>query len=126
MRKILIHYFIIFIVSTPTVTVAALNTQIVGQSLMLECNLTAVRGITSRVDIIWRNNDGVMEIIRRVNASSLNNNGTVYSASYTIPLLRTIDDGRVYQCEVVINTSPPVMATNNIILDVAGTKCLII
>jgi len=126
LRKILIHYFIIFIVSTPTVTVAALNTQIVGQSLMLECNLTAVRGITSRVDIIWRNNDGVMEIIRRVNASSLNNNGTVYSASYTIPLLRTIDDGRVYQCEVVINTSPPVMATNNIILDVVGKKCLII
>ena len=93
---------------------------------MLECNITAVRGITSRVDIIWCNSDGVMEINRRVNVSSLNNNVTVYSASYNIPLLRTTDDGRVYQCEVVINTSPPVMATNNIILDVVGKKCLII
>ena len=58
-----------------------------------------------------------MEIITRVNASSLNN-VTVYSASYNFPLLSTTDDSRVYQCEVVINTSPPVMATGSLTLDV--------
>ena len=107
----------LFSVSTPTVNVAALNTQIVGQSLTLECSVTTVTGITSRVDILWYNGDGVVEIITRVNASSLNN-VTVYSASYNFPLLSTTDDSRVYQCEVVINTSPPVMATGSLTLDV--------
>ena len=85
---------------------------------MLECSLTAVRGITSRVSIIWRNSDRVVQTITGVNASSLDNNVTVYSAPYTIPLLSTTDDGRVYQCEVVINTSPPVMATDSVELNV--------
>ena len=121
----LIHCVHTLVVSTPTVRIAALNTQIVGQSLTLECSLTAVRGITSRVDVIWRNSDGDVEIITGVNASSLNNNFTMYSASYNIPLLGTTDDGRVYQCEVVINTSPPVMATSSVILDVAGKSLVI-
>jgi len=41
--------------------VVAPNIQTVGQSLTLECSVTAVRGITSRVDIVWKNNDEVVE-----------------------------------------------------------------
>ena len=104
------------------VTVTVPDVLTVGQSLTLECSVTTVRGITSRVDIIWHNSDGALETIAGVNTSSLN---TVYSASYNIPLLSTTDDSRAYQCEVVINTSPPVMATKSIVLDVAG-KCLIV
>jgi len=42
----------------------------------------------------------------------------MYTSTYTIPQLSTTDDDRVYQCEVVINTSPSVMATGSATLDV--------
>ena len=96
------------------------NTQIVGQSLTLECSVTTVRGITSRVDIVWRRGGVGIERVTRVNVSLFMESTEVYSASYTIPLLSTIDDGKVYQCEVVISTSPLVMATDNFTLDVIG------
>ena len=47
-------------------------------------------------------------------------NSLVYTDTYTISLLSTDDDGREYQCEVVINTSPSVMATGSVTLDVMG------
>ena len=100
------------IVNTP-------NTQTVGQSLTLQCEVTTVRGITSRVDIVW--SDGSMEL-ERMNDVSLTtmNNSLMYTHSYTISQLTTTDDGRVIQCEVMINTSPLVMATDSITLDVTG------
>ena len=44
----------------------------------------------------------------------------VYTDSYIISLLSTTDEGRVIQCEVVINASPSVMASDSITLDVTG------
>jgi len=70
------------------------------------------------VDIVWSRDDGILESITGVNSNFSGDSYAVYLASYTIPLLSTIDDGRVYQCEVVINTSPPVTATGNVTLDV--------
>ena len=97
----------------------ALNDQTVGQSLTLQCEVTTVRGITSRVDIVWSSNGTELE--RTNNASSTTmNNSLVYKDTYIISQLSTTDDGRVVQCEVVINASPPVMATDNITLDVMG------
>ena len=101
-------------------TVAAPNTQIVGQSLTLECSVTAVRGITSRVDIIWSRGGTEVERMEGVSVSSTTGNMVMYTDTYTISQLTTTDDGREYQCEVVINTSPPVMATGSVILDVMG------
>ena len=113
-------------------TVTAPNTQTVGQSLTLECNVTTVRGIIGRVDIIWSSDytdlqimvgsgDGRnLERIEGVNVSSTTDNSVVYTDTYYISQLNTADDGREYQCEVVINTSPPVMATNSVRLDVMG------
>jgi len=95
--------------------------QIVGQSLTLECRVTTVRGITSRVDIVWSSDGVESQRMNGVNASFTTDSSAMYTTTYTIPLLSTTDDGRVYQCEVVINTSPPVMATGNITLDVTGT-----
>ena len=40
----------------------------------------------------------------------------------TISQLSTTNDGRVIQCEVVINTIPPIQEVDNIALDVTG-KC---
>ena len=101
-------------------TVVAPNTQTVGQSLILECNVTAVRGITSRVDIIWSSDGTEIDMMEGVNVSSTTDNSVVYTNTYNISLLSTTDDGREYQCEVVINTSPPVMANDSVTLDVMG------
>ena len=107
------------LVPDPTVLVNAPNTQTVGQSLTLQCEVTTVRGITSRVDIVW-SSDGT--VLRRMNdvSSTTMDNSLVYTDSYTISQLSTTDDGRVIQCEVVINTSPSVMASDSITLDVTG------
>ena len=97
----------------------ALNTQTVGQSLTLQCEVTTVRGITSRVDIVW--SSGGMELERMNGVSSTTmDNSLVYTDSYTISQLSTTDDGRVIQCEVVVNSTDLVMASNNITLDVIG------
>ena len=101
--------------------VTAPNTQTVGQSLTLQCNVTTVRGITSGVDIVWRNSNGGMELNRTNGVSSTTmDNSLVYTDSYTISQLNTTDEGRVIQCEVVINASPPVIASDSITLDVTG------
>ena len=100
--------------------IALNNTQTVGQSLTLQCKVTTVRGITSRVDIVW--SSGVTELQRMNDVSStMMNNSLVCTNSYTISQLSTTDDGRVIQCEVVINTSPSVMTNDSITLDVTGS-----
>ena len=98
------------------------NTQIVGQSLTLQCEVTTVRGIiSSLVDIVWSSNGTELERIYGVSLTTMNNS-QVYTDSYTISHLNTTDDGRVIQCEIVINAlrSPSVMATDSITLDVIG------
>ena len=99
----------------------ALNTQTVGQSLTLQCKVTTVRGITSSVDIVWSNISDSTELNKTVGIT-LNTIGDslVYTDFYTISQLNTTDDGSMIQCKVVINTSPLVMATNTITLDVTG------
>ena len=111
------HYYIT--VPTPTVSVDALNTQTVGQSLTLQCEMTTVRGITSRVDIVWREGDRVLNRTNGTTATTMNNS-LVYTNFYTISQSSTNDDGRVIQCEGVINASPSVMASDDITLDVTG------
>ena len=105
--------------------VTTLNTQRVGQSLTLWCEVTAVRGITSRVDIVWSSNGTELERMNDVSSTTMNNS-LMYTHSYTISQLSTTDDGRVIQCEVVINTTPSVMATDSLTLDVTGEYCIIL
>ena len=95
------------------------NTQIVNELLTLQCEVTTVRGITSSVDIVWSSGDMELERINNVSPTTMDNS-LVYTDSYTISQLSTTDDGRVIQCEVVINLSPSVMATDSITLDVTG------
>ena len=95
------------------------NTQTVGQSLTLQCEVTTVRGITSRVDIVWSSNGTELERMNNVSSTTMDNS-LVYTDSYTISQLNTTDEDRVIQCEVVINASPIVMASDSITLDVTG------
>ena len=95
----------------------ALNNQQVGDPLLLECNVTTVRGITSSVDIVWITNDTVVERDNNVSGKTVGNS-VVYSFVYNrdgIPL-REQDNRTVYQCNVQINTTPPVEANNLIIV----------
>ena len=109
----------VILVPTPTVSVTAPNNQTVGDSLALQCEVTTVRGITSRVDIVW--SSGGTELDRMDGVSSTTRgNSLVYTDSYTISQLGTTDEGRMIQCEAVINASPSVMASDSVTLDVTG------
>ena len=101
----------------PIVSVTALSNQTVGQSLTLQCEVTTVRGITSRVDIVWSSDGTVLRRINDTNVTTVGNS-SLFTDSYTVSQLSTTDDGRVIQCEVVINSSPPVMNTDSITIDV--------
>ena len=93
------------------------GTLMLGESPTLQCEVTAVRGITSRVDIVWSSGGTVLQ--RMNNASStMMSNSLVYTNSYTISQLNTSDDGRVIQCEIVINTSPSVRTNDRTTLEV--------
>ena len=97
----------------------------VGQPLMLRCEVTTVRGITSSVDIVWSSNGTVL---RRLNGTttSIVNNSQVYSNYYTIKLLRTSDKSRMIQCEGIIQATPSLSSTNNItLLDFIG-QCILV
>ena len=64
---------------------------------------------------------GGTELLRLNNVSStMMSSSLVYTNSYTISQLNTSDDGRVIQCQTVINASPPVMANDSTMLDVIG------
>ena len=95
----------------------ALNPQIVGQSVTLQCEVTTMRGITSRVDIVW-SSDGI-ELERMNNVSSTTmSSSLVYTDYYTISQLSTTDDNRVIQCVGMIIGIKSVV--DNIIVDVTG------
>ena len=98
------------------------DSQAVGQSLTLQCKVTTVRGITSRVDIVWSSNGTELERMNNVSSTTMDNS-LVYTDSYNISQLSTTDDDRVIQCEVVINTSLSLMAANNVTLNVTG-ECI--
>ena len=120
-----LHKYIIYyvdthtIVPTPTVNLTAPSPQTVGQSLILQCEVSTVKDITSRVDIVW--SSGGTELGRTNNvASTTTDNSLVHKDLYIIALLSTLDDGRVIQCEVVINAIKLVTASNSITLAVTG------
>ena len=101
-------------------TVTAPVTQIVGQSLILEVNVPSVRGITSRIDIEWSIRNMIIQKSVGVNITSTANDSVIYKDIYNITQVSTFDDGRVYQCKVIINTNPQLMAIDNITLNVTG------
>ena len=101
-------------------TVTAPIAQIVGQSLILEANVTTVRGITSRIDIEWSIGNTTLQRTEGVNITSTESDSVIYIDIYNITLVSTFDDGRVYECKVIINTNPQLMATGEVTLDVTG------
>ena len=94
------------------------NNLTTGQSVTLDCAVT-VTDITSTMDIVWYNNDGLP--VRRVNnvtASVHNGAAVVYRDSYNISPLTNKHDNKVYSCQAIINIAPVLIAVSSVRLDV--------
>ena len=114
------------IVPVPTVGVAIQTNQTAGEPLTLYCNVTTVRGIISRVDIMWLVDDSPLENIADPDVSNTSDGMRLYMTSYTINQLSATDNERVYQCNVLINSSNvSVMANDNFTLNVTGKSCVV-
>ena len=111
----ILHVLYFSTVPVPRIYITAPVKQTVGQSLVLSCSVIAVRGITSQVDIVWSSNGSELEIVE-ADITLITNNSVEYTGYYSIEQLNETDDGRVFQCTVVIYASPPVMADDNITL----------
>ena len=91
----------------------------IGDQLTLDCTVTAVRGISSSVNIIWTT--GNIEL-RRVNniTADIVNNSAIYSDSFEISSLSALDNGREYQCTVMINATQPINSSDQITVVLNG------
>ena len=107
-------------VPTPSISINILNNQTVGQSLTLEGTVTTVRGITSRVDIVWSSNGSMLQLTEGFNHTSTLNNAVIYTDIYTIPQLNTTDNGRIIECDTIINAVSTVAASGSVTLNVTG------
>ena len=109
-----------FAAPPPTVTVTTLSDQTVDQTLILQCEVTIVRNITGRVDILWISGDGVLRRFNDTIATATINNSLVYRVDLTLFQLQRADDGTMFWCEVVIDAIPPITANGSITLTVIG------
>ena len=91
----------------------------IGDPLTLDCTVTAVRGISSSVDIIWTTGGRVVRRVDNITAD-IENDYAIYTDSFEILSLSAIDNGREYQCTVVINTRQPVYNSDQITLIFPG------
>ena len=81
-----------------------------------------MRGITSRVDIVWSSNGLELRRIEGIESSLTINNSVMYMDSYTISHLGTVDENRTYQCGIIIKQALPITVNNSITLDVMGKQ----
>ena len=104
------------IVPSPIVQVVAPCEQVVGQSLTLQCNISTVSDIAATVDITWTTGNTEVRRVENIQGSLINN----FTDFFTIPVLSRSDNNQEYQCEVVINTNPPITGNDSVVLNVTG------
>ena len=113
-----------FIVPTPLVQITFSDDKImrnltIGDPLTLNCNVTAVRGISSSVNIIWTTGDIELRRVDDITAD-LVNDSAIYTDSFEISLLSAIDNGREYQCTVMINATQQVDSSDQFVVILDG------
>ena len=111
-----------FVFTDPIIAAEAMITSIAAiyQPLMLQCNATIVRGITSTVDIIWTTDNIEVRRVNNVTASSSINSLSIYNDSFIISSLSINDIGNVYECEVLVNSILPNSAKSDVIIPIPG------
>jgi len=70
------------------------------------------------MDIVW-SSDG-LELKRTEKISLLTNDSVLYTDFYTILQLGTADEDRTYECAAIVAAPSPVMAIDDVILNVTG------
>ena len=69
---------------------------------------------------MWSSNGSELRRIEGFESTLTKPSSVIYLDSYTISQLETVDEGRTYQCEVVINQPLPIIVNDSITLDVSG------
>ena len=77
----------------------------VGNRLLLKCDVSIVRGITSDVYITWTANGNQLESYN----GNVTENTTAYTYYYTGTKVLTLNNYITYQCQVTINNRPNVI-----------------
>ena len=116
---------IYFIVFTSNVTVTAVNNQTAGQPLILQCSVTTIRDINSRVDFMWISNGTELRRVEGVVGESTINGSSVYTYQYVIPQLSGADNNSSYICNVTINRSQLISAYGSVTLSITGKLCVL-
>ena len=111
-------HVIVFTDPIDTFEIMLTSIAVLGQPLMLQCNATVVRVITSTVDFIWTTDNTQVRRVNNVTASSTINSSFIYNDSFIIPSLNISDIGKVYECEVLINSVLPTSAKAEIIIPI--------
>ena len=92
----------------------------IGDPLTLNCTVTTVRGISSSVNIMWYTGGSVVRRVDNLTVAYTDNDSAIYTDLFEISSLTAIDNGRDYQCRVMINASQPVYGNDQIILNIRG------
>ena len=119
------YEFILYVVPSPLVQISihdnkmlgneSVGDLIIGDPLALDCTVTAVRGISSSVDIIWTTGGRVVRRVDNITAD-IENDSVIYTDSFEISSLSAIDNGTEYQCTVVINARQPIYSSIQVTL----------
>ena len=94
------------------------NNLTTGQPLTMECTMVAVRSITSRVDIVWYNNNIAVRRVNNVTATLVNSTTALYRDSFNISSLTRHYDGSLYSCQAIIYSEPSLFINSSIRLNV--------
>ena len=115
-------FILFFTVPSPVVEVTSIDTIEFGKPATLQCNVMSVRGIASRVDIIWMTEFSTLRRLNDVKANIISNSA-VFNAHLVTPPLSVNNRGRIYYCGVSINTPSGVKFFNgSIVLDFSSGK----
>ena len=69
---------------------------------------------------MWSSNGIELRRTEGIKSNLTINDSVLYTDSYTIPQLSTVDKGRTYQCGIVINQIIPIIVKGNVTLDVTS------
>ena len=118
-----VYSFAKHLVPNANVSVTALDDNpTVDGSFSMECNVTIVKSIIGRVDIIWSVNDTIK---RRVNDSvgDTNLEYVLHRDVYNIEVLQLSDDNTVYVCKAMVNMSILLKGNDSITIMLKYGKC---
>ena len=107
-----VPHVLITIYGNETIGNETLGNVTIGDPLTLDCTVTAIKGISSSVDIIWTTGGRVVRRVDNITAD-IENDSAIYTDSFKVTLSAT-DNGREYQCTVVINRTQPVNNSDEI------------